>query len=327
MEPMVAERGRALTITRARKLRLRRDAVLMALLNPPGRRWLTVGAVGAGALGFAVGGVPGAAVLVIVSVLDQVGWWWLRMGTSMRSGLDTGQTIHVDYAATGELRLTDATDQLSFGPGTARVIPFRSTVTVVTEELAFILPVELLGEDDVAYLEGRTVSPGEGSLAGPRLPFECRITPDLQRDLVSAVTRVIVRSADFLVVWLWALLPVLLAAFTSRPTTVAIIAAAMFALLALPSLLALRRTRATVREAYPVGTTVQAAVTDTRLLLGVPRGTIVLDLQAYRRKRVVGQALVLTLHGRPFRVDQMHVVPAALFDDDALATLGVSQAR
>lgn len=312
MEPTVAQRGTALTITRERKARLHRDAVLQVLLGPRGSRWLAlVGAV-AGAVGFVVGQVSGAVVLAVVAVAVQVGVWWWRTGTSLRAGLDVGQTIELDYAATGEISLTDDTEQLWLRPGTARVIRFRDTLTVFTEERSFLVPAELLGEDDVDYLEGRAVSPGEGTLAGPRLPFECRVTPDLQRDLVAAITRVVVRSADFLVVCFVAPVPVVVVALVAPPGTAAIVALVVFVLLGLPSLWTLHRIRATVRASYPVGMTLQGGVVGTTLLLAVPRGTVVLDLRAYGRTRVVGRALVLTLRRRRFRADQLHVVPAAL---------------
>ena len=68
MEPTVARTGTSLTITRSRKARLRRDAVLQVLLSRGGRRWVALVGGVAAAVGFVVAGWPGALLLGALSL-------------------------------------------------------------------------------------------------------------------------------------------------------------------------------------------------------------------------------------------------------------------
>ncbi|WP_110182899.1 hypothetical protein [Nocardioides solisilvae] len=317
--------GRTLTITRDRHRRLRRDAVLQVLAGQPGRRRLLLVGLAAGLVGIVLEGWLLAAVLLVAALLAQVLWWRHVMTVSLRRGLDVGQSVEVAPGPDGGVLLTDEVDEpLLLGPGSAQVARFRSLLTVfVAHGATFMLPVELLTADEIAALEGRHLRPGHGGggAEGPRLARESVVTPEVQQGLVAATTHAIVASADFLVTWLLAPFPVLLAVWFATPGTAVVVGLALTALLLGPSLLAVRRSRAAVRAAYPVGAVVEAAVTGDALLVGMPLGTLTLPWRGYARARVRGQAVVLTLRGRTMRPDHLDVLPLVLLGDEAVVAL------
>jgi hypothetical protein len=317
----VASSGRAITIDRARKARIRRDAVLHAIGAPGGVRRLVVAGVTAGVVGLAVRGWSAAALMVVVGAFAQVAWWWVRTDAGMRAGLDVGQTVRVDYASSGEICVTDSTGRTWLPRGSAlAVLRHRGNVTVVGREIGFILPGELLTEADIAFLEGHGPLPEDVTAPGPDLPLSCDVSLDVQRRVVSAATRLVVRSADFLVPWFVAPFLIGIAAYVGSAAAVAI-TSLFCALTVLPGLLGLRRTRQRIRATYPVGLTLRAGVTTERLLLALKHGTRTLTWREYRELRLTKDVVLLHRAHRPLVADTTTVVPIALFDADALTTM------
>jgi hypothetical protein len=313
--------GRSLTIDRARKARIRRDSVLQAIEAPRGRRQLAVTSAIAGALGLAGGGWPAAVLMFVIGVLGHIGWWWLRLGADLRSGLDVGQTIRLDYATSGEISLTDSTGQLWFGRGSVMtVLRFRGNAIVVGREMAFVLPRELLTEADIAFLEGHGPAPGEATALGPDLPLSCEITADIQRKLVAASTRVIARSADFLMPWFSALFVTGMVAYVGSAPAVAG-AMAFGALIVLPGVRGILSTRRRMRLTYAVGMTVRADVTEERLLLSLKHSTRPMPLRDFSGIGVTTGVVLLRRARRVLAADRTVLVPIDLFDTAAMTTM------
>jgi hypothetical protein len=323
----VSSSGRALTIDRARKARIRRDSVLQAINAPRGMRRLAVPGVIAGAVGLAASGWPAAVLMLVVGILGQIGWWWLRLGADLRAGLDVGQTVRLDYATSGEISLTDITGQLWFGRGSVMtVLRYRGNAIVVGREMAFVLPRELLTEADIAFLEGHGPAPQEGTALGPDLPLSCEITADVQRRLVAASTRVIAGSADFLMPWISALFVIGVVAYVGSARAIAG-TVAFGALLVLPGVRGILRTRQRMRLTYAVGLTVRADVTDERLLLSLKHSTRPLPLRDFSRIGVTTDVVLLRRARRVLAVDRTEILPIALFDAEALTTMSTVISR
>ena len=322
MDPSTTSPGRALTIDRPRKARIIRDAVLEQIVAPSGVRRLAVAGAVPAAVGFAWRGWPVACLMLVLGVLGQVGWWWRRLRAGVRNGLDVGQTIEVAYTNSGEMVITDSTGQVGLRRGSVIMVPrFRANVTVVGRELAFILPGELLDDADVAFLEGHGDAATGATVQGPELPLSCEITAGVQRAMVDSATRVVTRSADFLVLWLVTLFIVGVIAVVG-PAPVVVGTGVFCALCFLvPGLLGIRRTRRRVRSRYPVGLIVRAGVTPERLLLSLTHGTSTIPWSRFSGLRVTSDAVLLRRVRKPLAADATAVLPVGLFDDDALATV------
>ena len=321
MDPVAASPGRSITIDRARKRRIRRDDVLHTIGAPDGLRRLAVSGLAGCVLGLAVRSWPAAVVGAVLAVLGRIAWWWLRTNASMREGLDVGQTVTVEYAASGGISVTDSTGQLWMGRGWAiRVERFRSLVIVAARDMAFMLPRELLTDEDVAFLVGRDIGLEAASAHGPELPLSREITPDDQRTLVSAATSIVLRSADFLVPWVLA--PFMIGLFVAVGSAPAIIGMCVFcAVCAVPGLRGLRRTRSRLRSTYPVGLVLRAGVTTERLWLSLANGTLAVPWHEFVQSRLSDHAVLLRKPRRRFGNHATLILPRALFDDEALTTI------
>jgi hypothetical protein len=197
-------------------------------------------------------------------------------------------------------------------------VRYRGNITVYGRAISFVLPSELVTESDVAYLEGHGEAPGDVTAAGPNLPLSCPMTVERQQELVAAGTAVVVRSADFLMPWLVAPLLIGVPALVgSLPATA--IAVAFAALLTLPGLRGVARTRRGIRRGYPVGRTVRAEATAEHLVLSLPHSTRTMAWSEFSGIRVTQVAVLLRRTRPPLGADSTVVLPLDLFDADALA--------
>lgn len=324
MDLSVASSGRAVTIDRARKARIRRDAVLQTISSPTGQRPMVFAALATGVLGRAVDGWLVAAIMFIIGGLGQLGWWWLRTNASLRSGLDVGQTVRVGYASSGEISITDSTGQIWLPRGSVfAVVRYRGNLTVVGRQVAFLLPRELLTQDDIAFLEGHGPAPQDPTTQGPELPLSCEITARTQGQLVAAATRIVVRSADFLMLWFSAALVVSFVSLAGSIRAVAV-TVALCALLVLPGLRGVLRTRAQMRATYRIGLTVRANVTDEGLLLSLAHGTRTLPWRDFSAARLTTNAVLLRRSRRVLAQDKTVILPKALLDNSSLTTIAAA---
>jgi hypothetical protein len=321
VDPTVDPPGRSITIDRARKARIRRDAVLRTITTPAGLRRLAMTGVALGFLGLLARGWLTAAVRASLAIFGRVAWRWLQVQASLRTGLDVGQTVRVDYASSGEISITDSTGQYWLPRGSViAVLRYRGIVTVVGREISFILPGELLTAADIAFLEGHGTAPQEATAAGPDLSLSCEVTPDVQRNLVTAATLATVRSADFLLSWFVSALLVGVVGYVGSGPALA--GTVLFCgLLVLPGLHGVFRTRRGLRAAYPVGLTVRAEVTKERLLLSPTHGTRTIAWRDYAQLRLTKDALLLRHARRRLALDATIVLPITLFDTNARATI------
>ena len=317
--------ARAVTISRSRHVELARDMHRQVLTSTWALRrfaWLAgVAAVLAWMLdSWLVWGL--AAVGVVVQQVV----WRRRILRSLRPGLDVGQTTTVSYTDSGELTIVDATGQVWLPRGSAfSVVRYRGLVTVAGRALSFILPAELLTDADIAFLEGHGDAVAEdAAAAGPTLPVELEVSPSLQSALVAARTRLVVRSADFLVPYVVA--PLLIGFAVLSGSRGFVLAMTLFcAVTAAPTVLRLVRQRRLERHRYPVGRTLRGDVTPDHLALSAPHLTAQVPWSDFRARRVSGA--VVMLQRKPGDTDETLLLPRELFTPDGLAALAAAVPR
>ena len=259
--------------------------------------------------------------MAVVAVAAQVVVWWVQAVRSLRSGLAVGQTVTIGYAESGDLTVIDVEGQVWLPRGSAMaVVRWRGLATVLGRTISFVLPGELVGEEDVAFLEGHGELPPGAELSGPVLPLSLEVTPQVQDQLVSQATRLVTTSADFLVPFVLAVPMAGLFAVFENWLWVGIVAG-FYALLAVPAILALRRTRRGLRATYAVGRTIRAAVTPEHLLFSTPLGTRQLRWSDVETQRVTPDAVLLRRRRAPLTTTRTEVLPRALFTPDDLAAL------
>ena len=311
---------RTVTIDRAAKGRAAHELMRQCLASRPGRRRLTVIAV------LAALSVPlfsswllGLGFGITLAVL-QVGWWRLRIARSLRRGYDVGQTITVGYLESEELTVIDQTGQVMLPRGAAMMVLRRGgVVTVFGRSISFVLPSELVTDTDVAFLEGHGEVPHTATTPAPPLPLALEVTPAVQEALVAAKTRVITRSADFLLVPLVTTPAVVFFAAFAQSWRFMVGALVFCLACQIPQLLWLSRSRRSVRTVFPVGFTVRAEVAAQHLALANPHRTVLLPWSTYQAHRLTTRVVLLRRErGKP---GMTQVLPRALFSDDALARL------
>lgn len=302
---------RALVIGRKRHVRMRSDLVLELMTSQPGFRRLVLGAVVFGVVAAASGGWPWA--------FAAVGWvffaalyWWTKAGRALRSGLSVGQRVSVGHGPNGELQVIDETGSLGVARGAAfAVIRWRANVSVYTGSVSFVLPGELLSDEDTAFLlDASTPAP---SLAGSS---EVLMDTETQRRMVGTATRVVMTSADFLFPAVTALAAFAAVTVLGSPTVIAVAAVACLGW-ALAGLEGIFTSRRAVGMTYLPGRRWQlAAGTDgfTVTSGGVTRTCRWAD---YRAHRITAPVVMLRPRRRPLSRTVTELFPAALFDGDA----------
>lgn len=319
MTAVPAVPGRVVTIDRARLARMRRDTVLAWIGSRKGTVRLVVLAL-ATALFAVPAGWP-LILLVVAPPLGQVCWWWFQTRSYARSGLGVGESISVDYAASGEIGLTDATGQVWLPRGSAlAVVRSRGNATVYGRSLSFVVPTEVLTDSDAAFLEGHGDEPHEPTAPTPDLPLSLTITADVQQGTVAAITSAMVRSADFWQPWVSAAVVVGIMALVGSATAV-LVAALIMGGLASTTLVRVLRMRKGIRAAYPVGRTIRARVDPGHFMLSFPHGAQSHPWSDFSHARVTRHAVLLRRPRRRLALDMIMVMPAGLFDADALGTL------
>ena len=307
--------GRSLTIDRRRHSALVRDILLQTLASSHGRGRLAL----VGLAGFAIGLVVSQGTWRValgsaaVAACAQVVVWSGRAVRALRSGLAVGQTVTIGYAESGDLTVIDDEGQVWLPRGSAMaVVRWRGLATVLGRSVSFVLPGELVGADDVAFLEGHGEPPSGPELSGPVLPLSLEVTQEVQDQVVALATRLVTTSADFLVSFVLAV-PMVALFVAFENWLWAGIAAGFYALLAGPGVLGVRRTRRGLRATYAVGRTIRAAVTPEHLLFSTPLGTRQLTWSEVDAQRVTSETVLLRRRRAPLTTTRTEVLPRALF--------------
>ena len=307
---------RSLTIDRARHARLVRDLMLQWISSPPGMRrlggWTALAVVVGWVFNWPLGvGVAAAAVLM------QLTMWHFRVARALRHGLGVGQSITLGYADSGELALEDVTGPLLLPHGSVNaVVRRRGIATVRHREVTFVLPVELLTDADIAFLEGHGDVPERPSVLGPTLPLSLQVTSAVQSRLLADATRSLVTSAAFLISFLPA--PILLGAAALLDKWLLIVVAVYFVGMALLWLRWIRWSRSNIRRAYPVGRTIRGLATAEELMLSTPHRTQRAPWSDYQAHRLTPDTLLLRGRRHPRFT---YAFPRALFPQAALTTM------
>lgn len=265
--------------------------------------------------------VTAAAVVVIVT------HWCVRIRAGLRSGLAIGQTVTTGYTAWGELTVTDVTGTLCLGRGSAAsVTRTRDRVIAWLRTTSFVLPTELLTDDDIAFLEGAGEAPAPSAVPVPVpvLPLELVVTEQVQARVMAAAVRVRARSADVLFPLLT---PALLLALTALTRSrIVALAAGFFLLVCIGIYLEARHAARTTSLAnYPVGATIRASVTPDHLVLQSRGGTVHSRWSEFVSRRLTSDAVLLRRDRR--RPETTVVLPRELFSERALADLATAVPR
>lgn len=143
---------RELVLDRRRLLRMRSDMVLELMTSPPSSRRLLLGAVLVGVVAAATGGWPWSFAAVGWSLLVTL-WWWLRAGRALRPGLRVGQRVSAGRGPDGEWRFTAETGSVGVARGAAQAVArWRGNVSVFTTSVSFVLPGELVSDEDAVFV-------------------------------------------------------------------------------------------------------------------------------------------------------------------------------
>lgn len=276
--------------------------------------------------GFALGRPWQAAAVAVIAALVWAAVRWVQLGRSMRQGLAVGQRITVGRGRGDEPKVvvTDATGEVVLSRGSAVVITrFRGIVSFYGRQLSFVLPVSLLTDDEIAFLEGRDrdveASPGA-------LPLTLAITEHVQQRTAAAITRAIGRSADVLMPVVVALGVLVLGALARSGPLIA-----FACVLGTVSLLGARRAAARaqsmVRSTYPVGRTVRADVGGDSITTQLDAVIQAVRWETYGARRVTGDAVLLRRKGPFLSPDVFAVYPRELFDEEAVERLATAVPR
>lgn len=268
-----------------------------------------------------------AVVVTAVALAVIVTRWCVRIRACLRTGLAVGQTVTTGYTPWGELTITDVTGTLCLGRGSAALVTrSRDRVVAWLRTTSFLLPTELLTDEDIAFLEGPGEAPGSSAAPAPVpvLPLELVVTERVQARVMAAAVRVRTRSADVLFPLLTpALLLALVAVTRAR---IFALGAGFFLLVWIGVYLQARHAARTASRAqYPVGATIRANVTPDHLVVQSRSGTTHSRWSEYIARRLTTDAVLL-------RRDRRHpettvVLPRELFSERALADLATAVPR
>ncbi len=310
---------RTMTMTRERYRLLFRGYLLDAVASATSLRrfayWIVVGLLIWGLSGrWAVG-----LLVMVAAGVGTVGWWCVRIRAALRQGLAVGQTVTTGYTPWGELTVTDVAGTLSLGRGSAATVTrVRDRVSVWLRWTSFVLPTELLTDEDIAFLEGPGSAPVTAAAPVPVLPLELVVTPQVQARVMAAVVRVRTTSADVLFPFLTPALLLALVAVTR--STIFLVFGVFFLLVCIAGYAQARRgARAVSRAQYPIGATVRANVTPEHLVVQTRAGTLHSRWSEYVARRLTREAVLLRRDRR--RPETTLVLPRELFTERALADL------
>jgi hypothetical protein len=159
---------RSVTVDRRRHRRIVLDLVLDAARHRPAGWWV------------------GATVVALVALGAGRRLWY--------TGL-----VSTAWAADGELVVADVTGQYRLPRGSVLVVRRSGrNANVYGRSLSFVLPGELLSDDDVAFLEGHAAGPVPAPAPPSGLARSLVVTEDVQAHLVADATRVVLLTADTL---------------------------------------------------------------------------------------------------------------------------------
>lgn len=315
---------RTVTIDRARRARMIRD-----LFRDPvvlRSSWWQVGAVLVGLVVVVIGAQAWrAGVLTGIAVCAvQLLLWWLRADRTLRRELPIGSVLTLTYRGE-ELIVSDATEEVRLPRGS--VVLIRRTggnLSVYGRSHRFLVPAELLTEDDIAFLEGHRAATLSGPAPGG-LPMAVEITPRIQEAIVSAATRAVARSADF---WIgWFSVAIVLAFGVLAQARGIVVLAALLAVLPSLGVVHWLRMPHVWRMAYPVGRVLRGEVTPEHLALSRLHGTVVEPWTRFSARRVTPDVVLLRRRRRPLAKTVTVVVPRELFRDSDLQVLEAAVPR
>ena len=288
--------------------------------------WVAAVLVGLVVLGIArhswYAGVAVATVLASLQVLV----WWLRAERSARNGLAVGQEVSTEWATDGELVVSDVTGQYRLPRGSVMLVQRNGgNASVYGRSIQFVLPGELLTEDDIGFLEGHAAAPEPVEASHPDLPLSLQVTEEVQAQLLADATRSVVRTADFLLPCVVTAGFVVLGLVTSWAGFLGI--AGVLLVLTIPSMLRFARWRKAFLRAFPVGRTLRAEVTSEHVALSTRHGTAVLAWSNFDRIGTTRHNLLLR-HRRPFfGSTKTTVLPLDLFGPQDLLTIAAAVPR
>ncbi|QIG42950.1 hypothetical protein G5V58_09415 [Nocardioides anomalus] len=314
---------RAVTVDRRRHRRIVLDLVVDLTRHRPARWWvgaalLTLFAIGAGRQVWYAG--PAVAVPV---VLLQLLVWWLRAARSAADGLAVGQTVSTGWAADGELVVTDVTGQYRLPRGSVLLVRRSGrNANVYGRSLQFVIPGELLSDDDVAFLEGHAAGPGPVATSPSGLARSLRVTEEVQTHLVADATWTVVRTADFLLPYVGAAGFALLGLLTTWAGFLWL-AGALLAL-AVPAAVRFVRWRRAFRAAFPIGRVLHAEVTPEHLAVETQHGTQVLAWDNFAAVSSTDHNVLLRHRRRAFGAARTTLLPLGLFRPEDIHQLAAS---
>lgn len=311
---------RSLTIDRPRHARIVRDLVVEAAQRRLRQWWLLPAAVVLLLPTLPSYWYVGVAILLAaIGIHLQV--WRATAVRATRQGLDVGQTVTVAYTEDDQLAVTDVTGQVFLPRGSAMLVRrTRGNASVYGRSASFVLPGELLTDEDIAFLQGP--GPSSAEAFGPTLPLSLDVTEQVQDALVAQATRSVVRSADFLLPYVCALAIIVLA--TATRLWPLLFVAAFFLLLAVPGLFGLGKTRRRFRRIHPVGSPMRGLVTPGHLTVSRRQGTVVHAWDRFTARKVTDKAVLLRIRRAPLTTTRTEVLPRALFPPGELALLKAS---
>ncbi|XGX79147.1 hypothetical protein LQK93_01946 [Terrabacter sp. BE26] len=264
-------------------------------------------------------------LLSLAVVSGGVAWWWFLIRRSLRKGLGPGQTVSTAYTDWGEWTVTDVTGTVSLARGSAAMVSrTRDRVMIWSRTASFVLPTELVTDEDIAFLEGHGDAPTFLGAPGPVLPLSLEVTPQVQGRVTAAAARVRTTSADTLFPFVPPALLLPIGVVAESLFYLAL--AGVFLLIGVANYLQTRRAaRIACRAQYPVGMTIRAQVTQEHLVLQARQGTIHVRWSEYIARRLTRDAVLLRRDRR--RAQTTLVLPRDLFTDDALAEIARSVPR
>jgi hypothetical protein len=297
----MSERDGDLGFRRRPPIEIRCDKAVTAALTRAGVGRALRGRTGVGILAGATLGSATAgllfrsalvwAVVATVTFAFQVGLVVRRGRRSIRLAAPPGQVLTTAYDGEGRFVLTTALGTAVLDAGSAdRVRRGRTTVAFRYRRgrAWALLPTELLTDDDARFLLGQHDEDRHLPLTPQRLPLVHVVTPQSQRGVQAAVTRLALRSADGVMSTIGLLLFGAWAVAAPGLVSVTLAGAMAVGFLAFLTGPALR-----VRRVLPVGQLILADVTERGLTVHQDLERAFLPWRSLRSVRVTRQAVVL----------------------------------